>query len=106
VINVKAASSKRLGFAELLLDIRLLNEGLLMKKNYLFFILLLITGLGCSALFLPLSLFTARTGINFSSIVEPVIPGSLSKGTSYAAIIWLFGSAIMVLLSLIFRKLG
>jgi hypothetical protein len=77
-----------------------------MKKNYIIFILLLITCLGFSALFLPLTLSMALTGINFSGIVEFVIPLSLSKGASYASIIWLFGSAIMGLLSIIFGKHG
>jgi len=76
-----------------------------MKKT-LIFVLLLITGLGCSAFFFPLPWVTTRVGLNFSSLVELMAPVSLSKSTSYAAIIWLFGSAIMGLLALLFGKLG
>jgi hypothetical protein len=76
-----------------------------LKRIYLIFILVLITGIGGSAILWLLSSKMTKIGSNLSNIVGFMMPASLGKGIShvpYASIIWLLGSAMMGLLGIIF----
>jgi hypothetical protein len=75
--------------------------------NRIYLILLLLTVLGGCAILWLLSSEVTRTGSNLSNLVGLMIPSSLGKGishASYTSIIWLFGSAMMGLLGIIFSK--
>jgi hypothetical protein len=76
-----------------------------MRRVYLFLIVLLIIGLGYATLWLWSEL-TTRPELNLFSIVEFIIPISLISNASLASILWLFGSAIMGLLGIIFSKVS
>ncbi len=76
-----------------------------MKRIYLIFILLLITVTGVTAIAWLLSSDTTQIGSNLSKFVGVMIPARLDKGiphVPYASTIWLFGSAMLGLLGIIF----